>query len=255
MHWVKPAKGWLILRWVWVLAIVTQPAMADTINVAVAANFTAAAKEIATAYHQETGDTVNLSFGSTGKLYAQIINGAPFAIFLAADQARPQKLIAAGKADAEQHFTYAQGQLVLWRPEPQALPVTQNGIPELSHFQRIAIANPKTAPYGAAAVEALNKMNMYDAVKAKLVQGDSISQTFQFVRSGNAQAGFIAASQVALVAQGSTWSVPKSYYSPIAQDAVLLNSAHDQPAALAFMRYLRSEKAKQVINKYGYIIP
>ncbi|NEV62925.1 molybdate ABC transporter substrate-binding protein [Thiorhodococcus minor] len=223
--------------------------LADQVKVAVAANFTAAMKEIAQDFEKATGHSTQISFGSTGKLYTQIHNGAPFEVFLAADQKRPQRLVAEGKAtDA---FTYAIGKLVLWSADPEM--VTDGG-KALSRgdFDKLAIANPKTAPYGAAAVEVMKALAVDAMLGPKLVQGDNIAQTYQFVATKNAALGFVAKAQIALDASGSSWDVPQDLYSPIRQDAVRLEKGEDSPAAAALIDYLKSDAAKAVIEKYGY---
>lgn len=247
---------WLTGLLLVLFAPLTLAAGGHTIHVAVAANFTGAAKSLASLYQQQTGDTVKLSFGSTGKLYTQIIHGAPYSVFLAADQARPEKLISKGKADQASRFTYAQGKLALFRPDNQAFAHKANGDPKLDDFHRLAIANPNVAPYGLAAKQTLQHMGEYNAMKARLVEGYNISQTFQFVRTGNASAGFVAYSQVvAAGGQGQYWPVPQDYYAPIKQDAVLLNDTAETEAAQQFLTFLKSPQAQTIIQKFGYSLP
>jgi molybdate transport system substrate-binding protein len=222
---------------------------ADQVKVAVAANFTAAMKEIAKGFEQSTGHRALISYGSTGKLYAQIVNGAPFGVFLAADQVRPQRLEQAGKAS--RRFTYATGKLVLWSADPDTVDPEGNVLRE-GEFRHLAIANPKTAPYGSAAMEVLGKLGLEANVRPRLVRGDSIAQTHQFVATGGAQLGFVALAQLALMEEGSQWEVPQSLYPPIHQDAVLLSAGEDQPAALALLDYLAGEEAGAVIRRFGY---
>ncbi|OEJ66942.1 molybdate ABC transporter substrate-binding protein [Magnetovibrio blakemorei] len=224
-------------------------AHADTTNVAVAANFTAAAKDIEKAFKSATGHDVVLSFGSTGKLYAQIIKGAPFDAILAADAARPIKLEADGQAVANTRFTFAFGQIVLWSPQDG---VDVRSLLSTGNYNKLAIANPKTAPYGAAAQEALEKMNLMKMAQGKLVQGDSIAQTHQFVSTGAADLGFVALAQVALDGSGSKWAVPSDLYAPIAQQAILLNKGTNNPATIAFLDFLKSSEAITIIKSYGY---
>lgn len=226
------------------------PAAADEVRVAVAANFTAAAKDIAAKFEEETGDKAILSFGSTGQLYTQISQGAPFAVFLAADQARPDKAIAEGFAVAGSGFTYATGKIVLYSTDPDLV----KGEATLSDgdFETLAIANPQTAPYGAAAVQTMQALKVYDALAPKLVQGNNIAQTYQFVASGSAELGFVALSQVVGQDTGSRWAVPQDLYDPIAQDAVLLTPAADNATAKAFLAFLRGEAAGAIIDRYGY---
>jgi molybdate transport system substrate-binding protein len=227
---------------------------ADEIPVAVAANFTAPMQQIALEFHKDTGHTAQLSFGSTGKFYAQITSGAPFQVLLAADSETPTRLVSEGNAVATSQFTYATGRLVLWSPKPGV--VDQKGSvltnPGITH---IAYCNPKLAPYGAAAVEAMKSLGVFDKAQPKLVQGESIAQAFQFVASGNAEIGFIALSQVfkdGKLSEGSSWVVPSNLYSPIRQDAVILAKGRDRPAAKALIEYLKSDKSKAIIRSFGY---
>lgn len=231
-------------------------ARADEVAAAVAANFTAPMKQIAAAFEADSGHKVLLSFGSTGKLYAQIANGGPFDMFLAADTVRPEKVEAEGLGVSGTRFTYAVGTLVLWSPDEKQVDaageVLKNG-----QFKHLAIANPKTAPYGAAAVEAMTRLGVYPAIEARLVQGDSITQTWQFVATGNAELGFVAASQLIKDGQplgGSQWAVPTELYTPIRQDAVLLKHGANNPAATALIEYLKGEKAAGIIRSYGYAL-
>lgn len=224
-------------------------ASADEVKVAVAANFTAAMKEIAEAFEAETGHTALLSFGSTGKLYTQIIHGAPFEVFLAADQVRPQRLEDEGKARGR--FTYATGKLVLWSKLPDYVDAEGKVLAE-GDFNRLAIANPKTAPYGAAALEVLSKLELDKKLMPKLVRGDSITQTHQFVASGNAQLGFVALAQVVLRSDRSSWKVPQALYTPIRQDAVLLKTGDDNPAAVALIGFLKSSQVQSIVGQFGY---
>ena len=221
-------------------------------NVAVAANFTAAAKEIAAAFETETGHVVKLSFGSTGKLFTQIVNGAPFTVFLAADQARPIKAESDGVAVEGSRFTYASGKIVLYSTDASLVDEKGDVLQNPDRFDKLAIANPKTAPYGAAAMEAMEKLNVPQATLDKIVRGDSISQTNQFVASGNAQLGFLALSQVVGSSEGSQWVVPAELYAPIRQDVVLLKTGADDEAAKAFVGFLKSETATDIIRKFGY---
>ena len=225
------------------------PARADEVKVAVAANFTAAMKEIAAGFEQTTGHTALLSFGSTGKLYAQIINGAPFAVFLAADQRRPKLL--EDKDMASGRFTYATGRLVLWSAKPGFVD-DEGKVLAAAAFDRLAIANPKTAPYGSAALEILHNQGQSTKLLPRLVRGDSIAQTHQFVATGSAELGFVALAQVVLNPQGSRWDVPQSLYTPIHQDAVLLENGADQPAALALIEYLKGPEARAIVERFGY---
>ncbi len=233
-----------------VVALTGARASADQTNVAVAANFTDAAKEIAAAFKAKTGHEAVLSFGSSGQLYTQITQEAPFQVLLSADAERPQKAVEEGRGVADSRFTYAIGKLVLWSKMPGLVkgPETLKD----GAFVKLAIANPAGAPYGAAAIETLKALGAYEAVQAKLVQGNNIAQTFQFVDTGNAELGFVALSQLASNASGSSWVVPQSLYSPIRQDAVLLKKGAGNPAAVAFLAFLKGPDASQIIEKYGY---
>lgn len=226
-------------------------AYAEEVTAAVAANFTAAAKEIAASFEKETGHTVTLSFASTGKLYAQITNGAPFDIFLAADAARPQKLVDSGEAVADSLFTYAIGQLVLWSADDKLID-SEGAVLKEKKLERLAIANPKTAPYGAAAVEALENLGVWTDYEATTVRGDSIAQTYQMAYSGAVPAALVARAQIALDSSGSSWMVPADLYKPIRQQAVLLSTAADKEAAKALIAYLQGDAAHAIIERYGY---
>lgn len=224
------------------------PVGAETAHVAVAANFTAVAEELAALFEAEAGHEAVLSFGATGQLYAQISQAAPFDVFLAADTARPERAIAEGLAVADSFFVYAEGRLALYGPGLDAEQALLSG-----DFSRIAIAEPDAAPYGQAAVETLDALGLYDAIAARLVTGANISQTLQFVESGNAELGFVAASQV--LGKDDIWLVPAALHGPIAQGAALLNQGADNPAALAFLDFLRSDAAVAVIEASGYSVP
>jgi molybdate transport system substrate-binding protein len=232
------------------ICAVSPPAFAASTHVAVAANFTGAAKEIAAAFKTKTGHEAILSFGSSGQLYAQITQGAPFDIMLSADEARPKKAIAAKLAAPGSTFTYAVGKLVLWSKDAKT--VKGEGTLKNNAFTKLAIANPVGAPYGAAAVETLKALKLYDTLKPKIVEGNSIAQTFQFVDTGNAELGFVALSELAGKTGGSRWVVPQSLYTPIRQDAVLLKKAGSNAAAAAFIAFLKGPEAHAIIEKYGY---
>lgn len=227
---------------------------AQDVKVAVAANFTAPIKEIAPLYEKATGDKLILSFGSTGAFFAQIKNGAPFEVLLAADDETPAKAVAQGLAVEGTSFTYAVGRLVMWSSDEnfKAAPETLAG----DAVKYVAIANPKVAPYGAAAYEALENLDLVDVVKPKVVQGDNIGKTYQFVKSGSAQAGFIALSQCwknGEFTSGSGWVVPQDLYSPIRQDAVLLKKGEGSEAARRFLDFLKNdEQAAKIREAYGY---
>ena len=228
--------------------------LADEIPVAVAANFTAPMQKIAADFEKETGHKAQLSFGATGKFYAQIQNGAPFEILLAADDETPAKLEKEAAAVAGSRFTYAIGKLVLWSPRV-AYVDDQGAILKQGDFKHLALANPKLAPYGTAAIETLTALKLLDTVQARFVQAENISQAFQFVSSGNAELGFVALSQVmkdGKISEGSAWLVPANMHTPIRQDAVLLDKGKGKPAAEALLTYLRSEKAQATIKAFGY---
>jgi molybdate transport system substrate-binding protein len=233
-----------------IAALVGSNADAAATNVAVAANFTDAANEIATAFQQKTGHQAVLSFGSSGQLYTQITQDAPFQIMLSADEARPKKLVADGLAVADSRFTYAIGKLVLWS-KTKGL-VKGEATLKAGVFSKLAIANPTAAPYGAAAVETLKALKVYATLQPKIVQGNNIAQTFQFVETGNAELGLVALSQIAGEPSGSRWLVPQALYTPIRQDAVLLKKGAGNAAAAAFLAFLKGPEARAIIERYGY---
>ena len=308
----------------WVLTATSVPA-AET-NVAVAANFTEAAKEIAAAFKAKTGHEAVLSFGASGQFYTQITQGAPFQVFLSADAARPKKLVEDGLAVADSRFTYSIGKLVLWSKTPdlvkgeetfkagtfaklsicnpaaapygaaaveamKALKIYETLQPKLvedglavadsrvtysigklvlwsktpdlvkgeetlkaAAFAKLSICNPAAAPYGAAAVEAMKALNIYETLQPKLVEGATITQAYQFVETGNAELGFVALSQLTGPVTGSRWVVPQELYSPIRQDAVLLKSGASNEAATGFISFLKGPEARAIIEKYGYVL-
>lgn len=229
-------------------------ANADEIQVAVAANFIAPMKLIAADFEKVSGHRAALSFGATGKFYAQIRNGAPFDVLLAADDETPAKLEKEGFGVSGSRFTYAIGKLVLWSARPGYVDA-RGDVLKTGGFTHIALANPKLAPYGAAAIEVMTKLGLLSALEPRFVQGENIAQTYQFVSTGNAELGFVALSQVyedGKLKSGSGWIVPASMHSPIRQDAVLLSRGKDNPAAAALLQYLKTDKAKAVIRAYGY---
>ena len=231
-------------------------ARAGEVQVAVAANFTAPMHAIAAQFERDTGHRARLAFGSTGKFYAQIRNGAPFEVLLAADDETPARLEKEGQAAPGTRFTYAIGKLVLWSARAGVVDA-KGEVLRTGDFRHLAIANPKTAPYGAAAVTVLKKLNLLDAVQARLVQGENIAQTHQFISTGNAQLGFVALSQVARdgrIASGSGWIVPASLHEPIRQDALVLARGRGNPAAQALLDYLKSAKARAIIQSFGYAL-
>jgi molybdate transport system substrate-binding protein len=234
----------------WVLTTTSVPA-AET-NVAVAANFTDAAREIAAAFKAKTGHEAVLSFGASGQFYTQITQGAPFQVLLSADDARPMKLIEDGLAVADSRFTYAIGKLVLWSKTPGL--VKGEETLKAASFSKLSICNPAAAPYGAAAVQAMTALKIYETLQPKLVEGATITQAYQFVETGNAELGFVALSQLTGPETGSRWLVPQELYSPIRQDAVLLKTGTGNEAATGFMAFLRGPEARAIILKYGYAL-
>ena len=232
-------------------------ASADEVRVAVAANFTAPMQRIAEAFARDTGHRAVLAFGATGKFYAQINNGAPFDVLLAADEQTPQRLEDDGQGVAGSRFTYAIGSLVLWSAR-EGYVDPQGRVLADGDFRHLALANPKTAPYGAAALQTLEKLGLRERLQPRFVQGENIAQTHQFVASGNAELGFIALSQViedGRIARGSAWRVPADQHQPIRQDALLLQRGEHNPAARALLDYLRSASAVALIRAYGYEVP
>ena len=225
-------------------------AHAETVNVAVAANFTKVAEELAPIFKAETGHDVVYSFGATGQLYTQATQGAPFEVFLSADDVRPTQAVSDGIGVDGTVFTYAIGALALYST---SLDLTKGkAVLEENAFEKIAIADPETAPYGRAAVEALTALGLLEDVTPKLVTGENITQTLQFIESGNAELGFTAASQV--VGKSSVWLVPADLYEPIRQDAVLLKTGEGNPAATAYVEFLKSDAALEVIKAAGYVV-
>lgn len=229
-------------------------ALAEEVQVAVAANFTAPLQAIAREFEKETGHNVVASFGATGQLYAQIQHGAPFEVYLAADHSTPVKLESAGLGVAGSRFTYAMGSLVLWSAKADYLD-DSDAVLKQGQFQHLAIANPKAAPYGLAATQVLDKLGLRAALQSKLVEGQSITQALQFVSTGNAELGFVALSQVykgGQLSSGSAWIVPQTLYAPIRQDALLLKQGQHNPAASALLEYLQGPQAAAIITSYGY---
>ena len=227
---------------------------AAEVSVAVAANFTVPMQKIAPMFAQDTGHRAVLAFGSTGRFHAQIRNGAPFEVLLAADAETPARLEREGAGVAGSRFTYAVGRLVLWSRQP-GLVDARGEVLKSGRFDKLALADPKLAPYGAAAMETMAALGVLEAVRPRFVQGESIAQTYQFVASENAQLGFVALSQVfadGRITSGSGWVVPPELHAPIRQDAILLDKGRGNPAATALLQYLRSDKARAIIRSHGY---
>jgi molybdate transport system substrate-binding protein len=236
------------------LASLAPASQADEVSVAVAANFAGPLAKLAEGFSAASGHTLKISAGSTGKFYSQIVAGAPFQVLIAADDETPKKLIAAGLAVAGSNFSYAIGQLVLWSAQP-GLVDDQGAVLASGKFNKLAIANPKLAPYGLAATEVIKAKGLSDLTAPKLVTAESIAQTYQFIVTGNAELGFVALSQVVVPGKpvlGSYWRVPAKLYGEIRQDAVLLKPGEKGAAAAALLAYLKSAPAQAVIQAYGY---
>ena len=234
--------------------VLAGPAHAAEVQVAVAANFTEPMKAIAAVFEKTTGHKALLTFGATGKFHAQILNGAPFDVFLAANQESPAALEAANLVVPGSRFTYAQGKLALWSADPKRVDA-QGQVLSSGQFRKLAIASPKAAPYGAAAVEALTALRQWEAIEPRLVQGESIGQAYSFIATGNAELGFVALSQVlegGRLKSGSMWLVPPSLYKPIRQDAVLLRQGEANAAARELLALLKSPRIKDLVRSYGY---
>jgi molybdate transport system substrate-binding protein len=229
-------------------------ALAAETQVAVAANFTEPAKEIAAAFKAATGDTATLSFGSSGQFYAQMSHGAPYQVFLSADADRPQAAERDGLGVTGTRFTYAVGRLVLYSKSPGVVDGA-GAVLSGGKFNKLSIADPTAAPYGVAAVQTLQKLGVYTSVKPKIVMGSSITQAYQFVDTGAAELGFVAYSQVINVSGGSRWLVPTTDHAPIDQQAILLYPGQTNPAAKAFLAFLKGPQAVAIIKKYGYEVP
>ncbi len=230
-------------------------ASAGEVRIAVAANFTSTLNEIANQFERESRHTTLISSGSTGKFYAQIKHGAPFDVFLSADASRPQLLEDEGLAVPGSRFTYAVGRLTLWSPDPHILKDDGPTVLTNAQFEHLAIANPKTAPYGTAAKHVLEQLGLWHQLKNRMVQGENIGQTFQFVFSHNAQLGFVALAQVLdpkINGAGSRWNVPAHLHEPLAQHAVLLTNGQRNTAAIAFLDFVKSSTARAIIERFGY---
>lgn len=227
---------------------------ADEVQVAVAANFTAPIQAIASDFEKDTGHKLIAAYGATGQFYTQIKNGAPFEVFLAADDSTPEKLEKEGDIVPGSRFTYAIGTLALWSAKDGYVDDTGKVL-EKNQFKHLSIANPKAAPYGLAATQVLAKLGLTDKVKDKIVEGQNITQAYQFVSTGNAELGFVALSQIfkdGKVSHGSAWIIPETMHDPIKQDAVILKKGENNPAAKALTEYLKGPKAEAIIKSYGY---
>ena len=238
-------------------------AHAQSINVAVASNFTHPIKALIKAFEKQSDHNVRVSFGSSGKFYAQIKHGAPFQVFLSADQTKPLALEKEGLVMAGSRFTYAIGRLAIWSSKENF--IDERLIPlKNGHFNKLALANPKLAPYGVAAAQVLDNLKLTNSTQSKWVQGENIAQTYQFVSTGNSDLGFVALSQIiqhtksqnsantTSIKQGSAWVIPNHLHRPIRQDAVLLKRGKDNQTAYAFMQFLKNQQAKEIINTFGY---
>lgn len=237
-----------------ILLLVATFARAGEVRIAVASNFTAPAKRLALDFEKETGHRTVFVFGATGKFYAQIRNGAPFDVLLSADAETPARLEKEGGAVAATRFTYAVGRLALWSARADLVD-GKGEVLKRGGFRHLAVASPRLAPYGAAAMETLVALDVLEAVQPKFVVAENIAQAHQFVASGNAELGFVALSQVTeggRLEKGSAWIVPGNLHRPIRQDAVMLEPGRGNPAAQAWLNYLASEGAKRVIRSYGY---
>lgn len=231
-------------------------ASAETMTIAVASNFITAMEEIVPLFEAESGHEVQVSYGSSGRIYAQIKNGAPFDVFLSADQEKPAALEAEGQAVAGSRYTYARGALVLWSKQTD-MALEQAEVLREGSYNKLALANPRLAPYGAAALEVLDNLGLQEATRDKRVLGENITQAYQFVDTGNAELGFVALSQLmasGALESGSSWIIPPTLYTPIRQDLVLLKRAEGKAAVQAFLEFLQSTQAKSVIVRLGYTV-
>mgnify|MGYP003836375343 FL=1 len=237
--------------------LTTSSALAEEILVAVASNFTAPMQEIAQEFEARSEHQVKLAFGSSGKFFAQINHGAPYQAFFSADTEKPERLIKVGLAEAASRFTYAEGKLALWSASAEVVD-SKGRVLEKNQYRNLAIANPKLAPYGAAAMETLDNLKLLELSRPRWVQGENISQTYQFVASGNAELGLVALSQIqhdGKLKSGSAWVVPENLYAPIRQDAVILDNGSDSAAMRDFWKFVQSDKAARIIRAYGYNTP
>jgi molybdate transport system substrate-binding protein len=234
-------------------------AHAQSLRIAAASDLQFAFADLAAQYEKQSGAKLAITYGSSGNFFAQIQNGAPFDLFFSADVAYPQKLIAAGSADADSFVIYAYGHLVIWLSPDSPIDLAAAGFRTLldPRIQKIAIANPEHAPYGRAAVAALQRAGLYEQVKCKLVYGENISQAAQFVQSGSAPAGILAMSLTFAPAtkSGKTWEIPRDLYPPLEQAVVLLKCSPNKPAARAFLAFLQTESGRATLTRYGFTLP
>jgi molybdate transport system substrate-binding protein len=236
-----------------VVTLAVAPAFAEQVLVAVAANFVPPFREIAIEFERTTGHNVQVAAGSSGNFYSQIKNGAPFDVFFSADNERPKLLGEEGFGVKDSRFTYAIGRLVLWSPNADLIKGEETL--RFKQYKRLAMANPKTAPYGVAAMQAMQKLELWEGIQSQIVMGESLGQTMGFIESGNAQLGFVALSQVLdpkIKGKGSRWDVPTNLHEPIKQDVILLTKGKNNPAAKALMEFMGSPQAKAIIERYGY---
>jgi len=243
------------IGFLWFFANPISISHANEIYAAVATNFHNPFKTIVKEFEKKSGHRVIIIPGSTGKLYAQIINGAPFDIFLSADELRPQLLIQSGIAISGTRYSYALGKITLWSPKPNIISDSLKSIFLVKNFSHIAIANPITAPYGRAALQTLKKLDLLKKLKPLIVHGENIGQAFHFVFSNNAELGFVALSQVLDPKnnlKGYRIDIPSEYYDPIKQDIVVLTRAKNNKGAMDLWNFLKSHQTKEIIKKYGY---
>jgi len=251
---MDPIQKFLVAFTLWIFS---QLAFAETVHIAAAANFAAPVKAIINAFESKTGHKTVLSLGSSGKFYAQILNGAPFDVFFSADQVKPEGLERQNQTVQGSRRTYAVGGLVLWSAQSDFIDNSPS-ILESGRFSKLAIANPRLAPYGVAAIEVLEALSLRVRTEPKWVQGENISQTFQFVSTGNADLGFVARSQLVSnsnIQKGSQWLVPDHFHQPIRQDVVLLKRAAGNHAAEALLSFIKTPAAREIIESYGYSWP
>ena len=252
---MKEIRVWALMLVAWSIALPSGAAFAAEVRVAVASNFLLPLKALAQKFEKTSGDTLRISAGSTGKHYAQIVNGAPFDVFLAANEREPQRLEQAGLGVAGSRFTYALGRLVLWAPELKDDQPDMVAVLKAGDYRRIAVANPTAAPYGAAALEVLDKLGLKSQLQGKIIQGESIGQTYQYVASGAAEMGFVALAQLkgqGDFARGKHWLIDAGLHAPMRQQALLLKTAEYNPAAKRFLQFLQSERGRMAIEQFGY---